>query len=209
MADLIRKGGNTACEDVIFALLEGDPMYIDVFIVTMTNTPFIGPEDKAKEKLLLFHEYRDARTQLTPDQDDVAYGRTLKTGPMFILQELGKLKMGAALFAAMQKSKVYPLLIHRFMRLIGREGLGNEDGIELGPICRDLLPKLCKGTIPAQMVEVLEKGPMPPDNALKVLDHAAEFDSVENFPGAFKNTVASMSHGAKVSKYLSMLNRKK
>ena len=61
MGDIIKQNGPSAVEDVIFALLEGDPMYVDVFMVTMTGTPFIGPEDLAKEKIILFHEFKDSR----------------------------------------------------------------------------------------------------------------------------------------------------
>jgi len=218
LAELMRKATDpkAVLEDVAFALLEANPMVLDVLIVTMTNTPWIGPEGMSQEKLLLFHEYRDARTQLTPDQDDVVYCKTLKTGPLYILQQLGTLKWSTALFAAMRQSHVFPLLIQRFMRIIGREGLVDpktgipfEDGQQLGPICRDLVPKLCQGSMSQAAVDLFQKGQLPQDSAAKILDHASEFDAVENFPGAFKTTLASLSHGAQVSKYLSMLNRKK
>ena len=210
LANLIKRGGAAACEDVAFALLEGNSMYIDVLILTLTNTPFIGPEEEAKEKLLLFQQYTDARVNLTPDQVSKDYCRTLKTGPLYILHEIGKLKFGAALFAAMKKSKVFYLLIQRLLKLVGREGLGYEDGIELGPMSRELLPQLCHGGLmPDTVANLFQRGPMDADGAEKLMAKIPEFDKEENFHQAFKGTLGALSHGATVSKYMSMLNRKK
>ena len=210
LANLIKRGGAAACEDVAFALLEGDRMYLDVLIISITNTPFIGPEEEAREKLLLYQQYKDARVNLTPDQESPDYCRTLKTGPLYILSEIGKLKFGAALFAAMKESKVFYLLIQRLLRLVGREGMGFEDGKELGPMCREVLPQICKGDMMPDTVENLfQRGPMDPDGAAKLLEKVPEFDSPENFYQAFKSTLGALSHGATVSKYMSMLNRKK
>lgn len=209
MANLIKRGGAAACEDVAFALLEGDRMYLDVLIITMTNTPFIGPEDIAKEKLLLYQQYTDARVNLTPDQESKDYCRTLKTGSLYILCEVGKMKFGPALFSVMKESKVFFLLIQRMLRLVGREGLGFEDGLELGPMCREVLPLLCRGNMPDNVVNLFEKGPMDSDGASMLLEKVPEFESIEDFHSAFKNTLGALSHGATVSKYMSMLNRKK
>ncbi|CAB9529476.1 expressed unknown protein [Seminavis robusta] len=209
LANTIDKGKNPACEEVVFAMLQAHPMIIDVFILTMTNTPLIGTKEEIADKTHMFHEYRDGRHQMTPDQQTSSYILTMKAGPLFLLQQVGKLDMGVAFFAAMKRSKVFPFLVQRMLRLIGGEGIEAPDGVGLGPQCREILPKLCAGIIPDTITDMFEKGPMTPENGLKLLEHVAEFDEVENFRGAFKSTMGAMSHGATVSKYLSMLNRKK
>ena len=208
MGDIIKQNGPSAVEDVIFALLEGDPMYVDVFMVTMTGTPFIGPEDLAKEKIILFHEFKDSRHQITPDQDDEVYIKFFQIGPFQILKEAAKLKLGTALFAAMTKAPVFHLLVQRLLRLIGRESEGTPDGEALGPTARELLPKICDGLMPTAIKELLEK-PLDAEQGNKLLNHVPEFTSLEDIPGAFKTTLGAMTHGDQVSKYLSMLNRRK
>lgn len=209
LACTIEQGKNPACEDVVFALLQGDPMHLDVLIITMSNTPLIGTTDEIIDKTHMFHEYRDARHQLTPDQETRSYIKTLQTGPLFILQQAGRVDLGLALFAAMRKSPVFPLLIQRMLRLIGREGMETPDGKELGPMCRELVPKLCAGHIPDTVKDMFDKGPMDLEGATNLLEHVAEFNDIENFRGAFKATLGALSHNATVSKYLGMLNRKK
>lgn len=208
LGDIIQKGGASAVEDVVFALLEGDPMYIDVLIVTLTGTPFIGPEDLAKEKIILFHEYRDSRQQMTPDQDDEVYIKFLKIGPLRILQAAARLKLGVGFFVALRKSPVFHFLVQRLLRIIGREGTETPDGVALGGICRELLPLICDGMMP-EAIKKLLKDPLDMEKALKLLDHVAEFTSLEDIPGAFKTTLGAMSHGEQVSKYLSMLNKRR
>jgi len=209
MANLIKRNGASACEDVAFALLEGDLLYLDVLIITMTNTPYIGPEEEAKEKQLLYQQYTDARVNLTPDQESRDYCRAMKTGPLYILSEIGKMKFGVALFTAMQESKVFYLLVQRMLKWIGREGMGFQDGKELGPMAREVLPKLCQETMPDNVANLFQKGPLDDDGAAKLLEKVPEFEKIENFHEAFKHTLGMLSHGATVSKYMSMLNMKK
>jgi hypothetical protein len=175
MADLCQKDGAAVAEKAAFALLEANPMIIDTLIILMTNTPYVGPEDHAKA--VMFAQYNEARYQLTPDQDYSAYIKLMKTAPLFLLDSINKCVFGPAVFAKMKESAVYYLLVQRFLRVIAREGMGTDDGKELGPICRRILPNLCKGLLTDGIQDLLKKGPLSEEVGTGLLAKTGEFEA--------------------------------
>lgn len=130
---------------VLFGLLEGDPMYIDVLIQTMHWTGLIKVEsDEASEE---FEEgfSNVPPTELTGDQDSKAYIRSMMNGPLRILNEVMKYNFQDALWGRMKKSEYYHLFVQRLLRWIGRESCSHptQDGKELGPLARKIICKIC------------------------------------------------------------------
>ncbi len=128
-------------EETLFALLEGDPMYVDVLIQTIHWTGLIDHES-CDEK---FNGFNDAPTLLTPDQDSKPYVKLMSTGPLRLLVEMTQYKFGSALWSAMKESEFYPLFLQRLLRLIGREKIGTHDGVKLGPLARKILMNIIPG----------------------------------------------------------------
>jgi hypothetical protein len=60
-------------------------------------------------------------------------------GPLSLLHEMTKYKLGMALFAALKKCQFYHLLMQRLLRLTAREALQTSDGRALGKKARAIL----------------------------------------------------------------------
>lgn len=125
-------------EAVLFALLEGNPMYVDVLIQTMHWTGEIvedGPDIGRPG-------FDGPPTELTPDQDTKPYIRTMSEGPVLLLENAARWQFGRALWAAMERSEFYHLLIQRLLRWTAREARKTPDGIALGRKARKILSKM-------------------------------------------------------------------
>jgi len=133
LANTCLQAGEPATCDVLFALLEGDNMYLEVLAQTLYHTGFIGPENKVKDE---WDFYNCPSDELTPDQDQSAYIRTMEEGPLLLLREMTKYKLGLALFAALKECQFYHLLVQRLLRLTAREALKKSDGRALGKMVR-------------------------------------------------------------------------
>lgn len=136
----ICEDGEKGAEKVLFALLEGDEMYVDVLIQTMHWTGFIGSEDEGEDCRDEFHNIPP--WELTGDQETKQYCKLMSTGPLLLLVEMTRYKFGTALFEALKRSEFYHLLVQRLLRLIAREAIGTRDGKRLGPMARKILSKL-------------------------------------------------------------------
>jgi hypothetical protein len=131
--------------EVLFALLEGDPMYIDVLIQTIHWTGFIDHDGDDNNRVFSNGFSNCPPTKLTPDQDSQSYIKLMSTGPLRLLVEMTKYKFGGALFEAMKESEFYHLFLQRLFRLVGREGINTNDGSKLGPMARKILLKVLPG----------------------------------------------------------------
>lgn len=133
-------------EEVLFALLEGDPMYVDVLIQTIHWTGLIDHDGDSNDKKFSDGFSNCPPTNLTPDQDSKPYVKLLSTGPFRLLVEMTKYKFGGALFVTMKESEFYPLFLQRLLRLVGRETIiGTHDGTKLGPLSRKILLQVLPG----------------------------------------------------------------
>jgi hypothetical protein len=138
LANICQQAGAISTSDVIFALLEGDVMYLEALAQTLYWTGYIGPTDE-NEHDNDFHNCPP--TQLTPDQTKAVYIRTMAEGPLLLLREASRYnKIGQALFAAFRTDcQFYHLLVQRLLRLMARETLGTTDGTKLGKMARSIL----------------------------------------------------------------------
>jgi hypothetical protein len=138
LGNICKQAGALSTSDVIFALLEGDVMYLEALAQTLYWTGYIGPTDE-NEHDNDFHNCPP--TLLTPDQTKAAYIRTMAEGPLLLLREASRYnKIGQALFAAFRTDcQFYHLLVQRLLRLMARETLGTTDGTKLGKMARSIL----------------------------------------------------------------------
>jgi len=149
LANICLQGEEPACESVVFALLEGPSMYVDVFLQNVYGTRLIMSNDDPKYDDMPHDEfdYNDYHEgsgthssnccddinccvpscpkehRLTPDQDSKPYVKAMKTGPLLLLLEVSKhtAYFGSCLWVAMSKSKQYHLFVQRLLRLMARE----------------------------------------------------------------------------------------
>lgn len=201
LATIIEKNNYDGLAAVAFALLEGHPMYIDCFIVFMTLTPPICSTDQVQKLKTIFKPYNVMNTDLTPDQDSLAYIDVMKQAPLFILKEMIKYKIGIAVFAKIQQSQIWFLLVQRFLRIIAREGMQTSDGIELGPICREIFPYLCSNIISSSIKSYLQKGPMTDAAGQALIADTEEFkidekDDDNTFDVQLKKLFSNATQGA-------------
>lgn len=137
------EAGEQGTEAVVFALLEGDEMYVDVLCQTMHWTGEIIKTDWESD-----YSGRDGfgndcpPTKLTPDQDSAPYVRTMKEGPVLILECVSKYCFAPALWAALSRSEYYHLLIQRLLRWTAREVKKTRDGLVLGETVRRVLSRM-------------------------------------------------------------------
>ncbi|KAL7534704.1 hypothetical protein ACHAXR_006038 [Thalassiosira sp. AJA248-18] len=143
LASYCQNYDENGAERVLFALLEGDPMYIDVLLQVIHWTGQIDHEDCDPD---IHDEFNNCPpTKLTPDQDSKPYVKLMSTGPFRLLVEMTKYKFNSALWAATKESEFYLLFVQRLLRLVGRETLGTCDGVKLGPTARKILMQLLPG----------------------------------------------------------------
>jgi hypothetical protein len=156
LAKICVQGGEEGTSDVLFALLEGDTMYVEALAQTIYWTGYIGPEDENQES----SSFNNCPpTSLTPDQTKLAYIRTLSEGPLLLLQEMTRYKLGMALFESLRQCQFYHLLVHRLLRFVAREAQETKDGVKLGRMARVILGKgiLAQGSMVAPVsVETAE-----------------------------------------------------
>jgi hypothetical protein len=106
LASLCEQGGEFYAERVLFALLEGDTMYLDVLMQTLYWTGFI----RKKDDRVGGQCWGDIPpTRLTPDRDDHPYVKTMAEGPLLLLLEMTKYGFAEALWAAMRNSEFLSL----------------------------------------------------------------------------------------------------
>jgi hypothetical protein len=138
VANICVQGEEEGTSDVLFAILAGDTMYVEVLAQTIYWTGYIGPEEE-NEHENDFHKCPP--TRLTPDQTKDAYIRTLSEGPLLLLQEMTKWRLGLALFAALRQCQFYHLVVRRLLRIVAREAQKTNDGVKLGRLVRTILGK--------------------------------------------------------------------
>ena len=134
-------------EAVLFALLEADPMALEILINTMACAPWIGPEEEAHvvDELHQFYE-----TDFTPDQQEGVYIQTMLNGPVGLLNEMVDNTYGKALFPALARCSNSNLFVRRLLRWMAREGMEEPDGLKLGKVARRLCEEILEvhGKIP-------------------------------------------------------------
>jgi hypothetical protein len=138
LAKICVQGGEEGTSDVLFALLEGDNMYVEALAQTIYWTGYIGPEDENEDA----NTFSDCPpTSLSPDQTKFAYIRTLSEGPLLLLHEMTRYKLGMALFENLRRCQFHHLLIRRLLRIVAREAQETNDGVKLGRLARVILGK--------------------------------------------------------------------
>lgn len=150
-------------------------MYLDCLIAFMTLTPPICPEDEAKRVKKIFQPHNVMDADLTPDQEYLAYIDVMKKAPLYLLDQLSKRKIGAAVFAALQSSQIWFLLVQRFLRWMAREGMGTPDGKELGPMVRRIFPHLCSHVMSEGIGNYLKSGPLSDSAGQALILETEEF----------------------------------
>jgi hypothetical protein len=138
LANICQQAGAISTSNVIFALLEGNVMYLETLAQTLYWTAYIGPTDENEHH---YNDFNCPSTQLTPGQTKAAYIRTMAQGPLLLLREASRYnKIGQALFAAFRTDcQFYHLLVQRLLRLMARETLGTTDEAKLGQMARSIL----------------------------------------------------------------------
>ena len=95
LANISQQAGAISVSNVIFALLEGDVMYLEALAQTLYWTAYIGPTDE-NEHEKDFHNC--PLTKLSPNQTKAAYIRTMAEGPLLFMREASRYnKIGSAL----------------------------------------------------------------------------------------------------------------
>jgi len=161
IANACEQGGVCACEAAVFALLEGDPMCLDVICILLFRTPFIGPEEEFEKQEDEFDSVEE--DELTPDQDSEPYCLFMKAGPILLLSTMAKYNFGSALFSSIRHSQFYAQAVQRIVRIIAREGQSNptRDGRRLGELCRRILPHfLGSDILPVNAIKILKAQPV-------------------------------------------------
>jgi hypothetical protein len=138
LAKICVQGGEEGTSDVLFALLEGDTMYVEALAQTIYWTGYIGPEDENEDANTFSN---CPPTSLTPDQTKFPYIRTLSEGPLLLLHEMTRYKLGMALFEDLRRCRFYHLLVRRLLRIVAREAQETNDGVKLGRLARIILGK--------------------------------------------------------------------
>ena len=168
LANISQQAGAISVSNVIFALLEGDVMYLEALAQTLYWTAYIGPTDENEHE----RDFSNCPpSKLTPDQTKAAYIRTMAEGPLLLLREASRHnKIGQTLFAAFRTDcQFYHLLVQRLLRLMARETLGIDGTNKLGKMARSILQDGILGgeaSIPTSMMSITA--------AHHILDHAAE-----------------------------------
>lgn len=132
-------------ESVLVALVEGDPMYMDVLAQTMYWTGHIIEYSDSVQHL--DRDWSGPPTKLTPDQDDDAYIKTMTNGPYCIFQHMNRQVFCEGFWAAMRRSEFVHLVAQRFLRIIAREEQQTKDGKKLGKTARTSLVALVPGVL--------------------------------------------------------------
>ena len=127
-------------ESVLFSLLNADPMIIDVLIQTIHWTGRIDDEDLERDE-----GFNGPPTELSPDQSAKPYVQFMSRGPLGLMVAMSQFKFSPALWAALERSEFFPLLIRRLLRLVAREAMGTHDGTKLAPKSRKILQNLLPG----------------------------------------------------------------
>ncbi len=147
LAGICEHGGVEATMDCLLGLCQGNPMYMDVLCLSVSNTEYIGPLEKYLKGCLFRahcksypHSKRFQADRVSPDQDHIFYIKFMNIGPLAICREMMKYNFRNAFFASIQRSDYFHLLIVKMLRIIARETLGKSDGFYLGQTCRVLLP---------------------------------------------------------------------
>jgi len=78
----ISQDGERGAEQVLFALLEGDPMYIDVLIQTIHWTGLIDHDGDSNNDKFSDEFSNCPPTQITGDQESKPYVKLMSTGPL-------------------------------------------------------------------------------------------------------------------------------
>lgn len=149
LANVCQQAEEAGTCDVLFALLEGDTMYLEAVAQTLYWTGYVGPEDECTNENAF---YNCPPTKLTPDQEQSAYIRVMDEGPLSLLHEMTKYKLGMALFAALKKCQFYHLLMQRLLRLTAREALQTSDGRALGKKARAIIGNGILGCVKVAVV---------------------------------------------------------
>lgn len=168
LADICRKAGAISTSDVIFALLEGDVMYLETLAQTLYWTAYIGPEGNNPDDMDRL--FNGPPTELTPDQAEDAYIIAMGLGPLLLLREASRYnKIGQALFAAFRTDcQFYHLLVQRLLRLMAMEALYPTGGNEhLGEMARSILQD---GILGGEAIPIS----MSATAAHHIMDHAGE-----------------------------------
>jgi hypothetical protein len=130
--------GKEKLNELAFALLEADPMIIDVMISTFTGTPHMGVDTPSVNLLHLLVKDR-LNKELTGDQESDAYIAFISRGPITLLQTLLYGEFYPAFQVALQKSSLFPLLVRRLLRIITREVEGTKDAMTVSFHCKGVL----------------------------------------------------------------------
>lgn len=104
--------GKEKLNELAFALLEADPMIIDVMISTFTGTPHMGVDTPPVNLHHLLVKDRP-NTELTGDQESDVYIVFISRGPITLLQTLLYGEFYPAFQVALQRSSLFPLLVRR------------------------------------------------------------------------------------------------
>jgi hypothetical protein len=192
ISNLAAEGDIAACQDVLCALLEGNPMYIDVICLFMSNTFFIGVEQDSNENNRICNTFDRAGVlgqtfkkdkyppTLTPDQTHAGYIRVMNEGPLLLMLEMAKYPFGPAFFAAMQSSPYFHLTFQRLLRWVARETTGTPDGRAFGRKLRSkILPQFGmllfqNDETTASFQKLLNRGPVSQDISQQILSTAHE-----------------------------------
>jgi len=142
LSDVCVQQEDRGAKSVLFGLLEGDPMYIDVLIQLITCTSLIVREGTNVDHDVenKFYKSQMSSTKLlSPDQDSAPYTKCMAEGPMKLFTSMLNYQFKDALWAAISKSEFYHLFIQRLLRWVAREAQNTLDGRYLGPNARKIL----------------------------------------------------------------------
>ena len=147
--------GKEKINELAFALLEADPMIIDVMISTFTGTPHMGVDTPPVNLHHLLVKDRP-NTELTGDQESDVYIVFISRGPITLLQTLLYGEFYPAFQVALQRSSPFPLLVRRLLRIITREVEGTKDAMAVSFHCKGVLDISCDGIVINKLTRATE-----------------------------------------------------
>lgn len=175
--------------EVVFALLEADPMVVDVIIMLFTATPYIGEDAPIDSNA--FHDV-DPFNELTPSQSSLDYIDTIRIGHIRLFTTILYQEFYEAVTSVFRRSPLFHLLVRRLLSIISREVDGYSDGLELAKYCKGIMDILCGVRWENTQSDRFFLNPLPAHVGKEVLSKTARLKSFDELQPAIQNVFSKL-----------------